>query len=104
MNGTSAYAATLLVIVEGFNPVKLYAGEEYVRAWPGGTGEYKLGVYVRPFVDLYSCFSVSALTYGLFSFFCRNYAPGILPQNQAAKKGFTQVYLMSLANMCQLVH
>jgi branched-chain amino acid aminotransferase len=31
---------------EGFNPVKLYATDKFVRAWPGGTGGYKLGSYV----------------------------------------------------------
>jgi hypothetical protein len=28
---------------EGFKPVKLLADEKYVRAWPGGTGDYKVG-------------------------------------------------------------
>jgi len=49
---------------EGFNPVKLYAETKYVRAWPGGTGGNKLGL---------------------------NYAPTILPQVEANKKGYTQV-------------
>jgi branched-subunit amino acid aminotransferase/4-amino-4-deoxychorismate lyase len=31
---------------EGFNPVKLYANDQYIRAWPGGTGGFKLGAYV----------------------------------------------------------
>ncbi|DAZ92625.1 TPA: hypothetical protein N0F65_011891 [Lagenidium giganteum] len=48
---------------EGFNPVKLYANDLYVRAWPGGTGNYKVGV---------------------------NYAPGILPQMDAGSKGYSQ--------------
>ncbi|CAM9162238.1 unnamed protein product [Discosporangium mesarthrocarpum] len=43
---------------EGFNPIKLYADTENVRAWPGGTGYTKTG---------------------------GNYAPTILPQMQAMK-------------------
>jgi branched-chain amino acid aminotransferase len=49
---------------EGFKPVTLYANNKYVRAWPGGTGDTKLA---------------------------GNYAPTILPQAEAAKKGYTQV-------------
>lgn len=49
---------------EGFKPVTLYATSKYTRAWPGGTGNTKIG---------------------------GNYAPTILPQMKAAKKGFTQV-------------
>ncbi|KAF8203307.1 aminotransferase [Pholiota molesta] len=48
---------------DGFKPIALYGTTEYVRAAPGGTGAYKLGV---------------------------NYAPGILPQQHAAKKGYAQ--------------
>ncbi|TMW61622.1 hypothetical protein Poli38472_010685 [Pythium oligandrum] len=48
---------------EGFNPVKLYANDKYIRAWPGGTGGYKVGA---------------------------NYAPGILPQAAAGQKGYSQ--------------
>jgi len=47
----------------GFKPVSLYGTTEYVRAAPGGTGAYKLGV---------------------------NYAPGILPQKEAAGRGYDQ--------------
>ncbi|KAI8812289.1 aminotransferase [Cladochytrium replicatum] len=47
----------------GFNPVSLFATEHYVRAWPGGTGDAKLG---------------------------SNYAPGIRPQLEVAKDGFQQ--------------
>jgi len=47
----------------GFKPVSLYGTTEYVRAYPGGTGAYKLGA---------------------------NYAPAILPQREAALKGYTQ--------------
>ncbi|KAG2023744.1 branched-chain-amino-acid aminotransferase [Coprinopsis cinerea AmutBmut pab1-1] len=47
----------------GFKPVSLYGTTEYVRAAPGGTGAYKLGV---------------------------NYAPGILPQREAAQLGYAQ--------------
>jgi branched-chain amino acid aminotransferase len=28
---------------EGFKPVKLFADEVHVRAWPGGTGDSKVG-------------------------------------------------------------
>lgn len=48
---------------EGFNPVKLYASKKCVRAWPGGTGDVKIG---------------------------GNYAATIEPQMEAAKKGYTQ--------------
>lgn len=48
---------------EGFNPVKLFANDKFIRAWPGGTGGYKIGA---------------------------NYAPGILPQAEAGKKGYSQ--------------
>ncbi|KAF8168343.1 branched-chain amino acid aminotransferase II [Crassisporium funariophilum] len=47
----------------GFKPVSLYGTTEFVRAAPGGTGAFKLGV---------------------------NYAPGILPQKEAAKHGYAQ--------------
>lgn len=48
----------------GFAPVKLLADDKYVRAWPGGTGNTKVG---------------------------GNYGPTILPQMEAAEKGYTQV-------------
>jgi branched-chain amino acid aminotransferase len=47
----------------GFNAVSLYASNRYVRAWPGGTGDCKIG---------------------------GNYAPGILPQIEVAKEGYAQ--------------
>ncbi|KAH9487163.1 Branched-chain-amino-acid aminotransferase, mitochondrial [Psilocybe cubensis] len=47
----------------GFKPIALYGTTEYVRAAPGGTGAFKLGV---------------------------NYAPGILPQRHAAAQGYSQ--------------
>ncbi|CBQ69944.1 probable BAT1-branched chain amino acid aminotransferase, mitochondrial [Sporisorium reilianum SRZ2] len=47
----------------GFKPVALEADPNKVRAWPGGTGQYKLG---------------------------GNYAPGILPQLEAAGRGYQQ--------------
>jgi len=49
---------------EGWKPVKLLADDKYVRAWPGGTGSCKVG---------------------------GNYAATIMPQVEAAKKGYTQV-------------
>lgn len=48
----------------GFSAVSLYATTKFVRAWPGGTGDSKIGP---------------------------NYAPGILPQVEVAKEGFAQV-------------
>jgi branched-chain amino acid aminotransferase len=48
----------------GFAAVKLLADPRYVRAFPGGTGHVKLGA---------------------------NYGPTILPQIEAAKKGYSQV-------------
>lgn len=48
----------------GVKPVALEANPQYVRAWPGGTGASKLGL---------------------------NYAPGILPQNEAASRGYQQI-------------
>ncbi|KAJ7139876.1 branched-chain amino acid aminotransferase II [Mycena epipterygia] len=47
----------------GFKPVALYGTTEFVRAAPGGTGAYKLGV---------------------------NYAPGVMPQKSAAALGYSQ--------------
>lgn len=48
----------------GFSAVNLLAEETYVRAWPGGTGCYKIG---------------------------GNYAPGIIPQMKAAAQNFQQI-------------
>lgn len=48
----------------GFKAVSLQASEHAVRAWPGGVGNKKLGA---------------------------NYAPTIVPQDQAAEKGYEQV-------------
>lgn len=48
----------------GFKPVKLLATTEFVRAYPGGTGGYKLGA---------------------------NYGPSVVPQVQAAKQGYDQI-------------
>ncbi|EJD55497.1 branched-chain amino acid aminotransferase II [Auricularia subglabra TFB-10046 SS5] len=47
----------------GFKPVALEATTEYTRAAPGGTGAYKLGA---------------------------NYAPGVVPQREAAVHGYAQ--------------
>ncbi|QRW05730.1 amino-transferase class IV protein [Ceratobasidium sp. AG-Ba] len=44
----------------GYKPVSLWAEQDAVRSWPGGTGAYKLGI---------------------------NYAPCFKPQREAAKKG-----------------
>ena len=49
---------------EGFKPVRLLAERDHVRAWPGGTGDSKLG---------------------------GNYAPSIRVQGEAQKAGFAQV-------------
>lgn len=47
----------------GFKPVSLEADPNKVRAWPGGTGTYKLGL---------------------------NYAPTLQPQMEAATRGYSQ--------------
>ncbi|KZW02090.1 branched-chain amino acid aminotransferase II [Exidia glandulosa HHB12029] len=47
----------------GFKPVALHATTEYSRAAPGGTGAFKLGA---------------------------NYAPGVVPQREAAVHGYSQ--------------
>mmetsp|Transcript_37170 Transcript_37170/g.61134 ORF Transcript_37170/g.61134 Transcript_37170/m.61134 type:complete len:405 (-) Transcript_37170:148-1362(-) len=49
---------------EGFKPVSLLASDKYVRAWPGGVGNKKLG---------------------------SNYGPTIRPQHEAASLGYTQI-------------
>jgi len=49
---------------EGFNPIKIYVTNEYIRACPGGTGEVKTG---------------------------GNYAASLKAQELAHKKGYTQV-------------
>jgi len=48
----------------GFKPVQLLADTHYIRAWPGGTGDRKVGA---------------------------NYGPTILPQTLGAKKGYSQM-------------
>ncbi|KAI8834484.1 aminotransferase [Chytridium lagenaria] len=50
-------------LIRGFNAVSLSATSSYIRAWPGGTGDAKIG---------------------------GNYAPGIRPQIEVAKKGYQQ--------------
>lgn len=47
-----------------FSPVKILAEDRFVRAWPGGTGNYKIGA---------------------------NYGPTLLPQKLAAKEGCQQI-------------
>eukprot|EP01063_Lacrimia_lanifica_P021967 TRINITY_DN29678_c0_g1_i1.p2 TRINITY_DN29678_c0_g1~~TRINITY_DN29678_c0_g1_i1.p2 ORF type:complete len:379 (+),score=180.27 TRINITY_DN29678_c0_g1_i1:52-1188(+) len=67
-----AAAAQLFVITcpvgpyykEGFKPVSLYADNENVRAWKGGSGDFKLGA---------------------------NYGPTISPAMGVAKKGYSQI-------------
>ncbi|KAG9104690.1 hypothetical protein FRC06_000076 [Ceratobasidium sp. 370] len=48
----------------GYKPVSLWAEQDAVRSWPGGTGAYKLRI---------------------------NYAPCFKPQREAAKKGYQQI-------------
>jgi len=71
--GVGASTDVLLVVIcspvgpyykTGFKPISLLATTKYVRAWPGGTGGYKLG---------------------------SNYAGGIVPQIAAAKEGYQQI-------------
>jgi len=73
MLGVHAPAEVLLYVIlspvgpyypTGFKPVSLYASTDVVRAWPGGTGCYKLG---------------------------SNYALGILPALEATQKGYQQI-------------
>lgn len=52
----------------GWKPVKLLCSEGYCRAWPGGSGCYKIG---------------------------GNYAITLVPQKEAAQKGYTQVLWLS---------
>lgn len=70
--GVSASQRALLFVIgcpvgpyysTGFSAIKLQATTEYVRAWPRGTGDAKIG---------------------------GNYAPGMLPQQLAAKLGYQQ--------------
>lgn len=49
---------------EGFNPIKIYVTHEFVRAFPGGTGDIKAG---------------------------GNYAASLKAQEIAKKKGYTQI-------------
>jgi len=71
--GVAASSSALLYVImspvgpyykNGFKPVSLLASTEFVRAFPGGTGGYKLGA---------------------------NYAGGLVPQSLAAKEGYDQV-------------
>lgn len=48
----------------GVKPVALEANPQYVRAWPGGTGNAKIGA---------------------------NYGPGVMPAMQAAARGYQQI-------------
>lgn len=48
----------------GFSSVKILAEDSFVRAWPGGTGEYKIGA---------------------------NYGPTLYPQRLALERGFQQI-------------
>jgi branched-subunit amino acid aminotransferase/4-amino-4-deoxychorismate lyase len=38
----------------GFQPVKLLADDQNVRAWPGGVGSYKIGGYLIIFCFIFS--------------------------------------------------
>ncbi|KAG9393996.1 Branched-chain aminotransferase [Carpediemonas membranifera] len=58
---------------DGFKPIKLWATKEYVRAFPGGTGNTKVG---------------------------GNYGPGILAQQQAASRGCSQVLWLTPGTQC----
>lgn len=70
--GVNASTEALLYVIlspvgpyysSGVKPVALEANPSRVRAWPGGTGDAKLGA---------------------------NYGPGTLPQTEAAKRGYQQ--------------
>lgn len=71
--GVSTPSSLLLYVItspvgpyykSGFAPVRLTADTEYVRAWPGGTGNAKVG---------------------------GNYAPTMLAADEAAKRGYSQI-------------
>jgi len=71
--GVGAASTALLFVIgspvgpyypQGFKPVRLLADELNVRAWPGGTGSFKLG---------------------------SNYAGGIQPTAEATAQGFSQI-------------
>eukprot|EP01096_Ripella_sp_DP13-Kostka_P007965 TRINITY_DN293_c0_g1_i2.p1 TRINITY_DN293_c0_g1~~TRINITY_DN293_c0_g1_i2.p1 ORF type:complete len:420 (+),score=151.49 TRINITY_DN293_c0_g1_i2:56-1261(+) len=71
--GVGATSSSLLFVITspvgpyfpgGFEPIRLFASTEYVRAWPGGTGGYKLAA---------------------------NYAPTIKPARLAAQMGYQQL-------------
>ena len=64
----------------GFKAVSLKGEIDCVRAWPGGTGNHKLGGYLWRRSHLF--------------IIIRNYAPTILPQLLAGKEGFQQVLWM----------
>ena len=57
---------------DGFKPVSLIADSSNVRAWKGGTGDYKVG---------------------------GNYGPTIAPQVEAAKKGYQQILWLGENNI-----
>jgi len=59
----------------GFKPVALYADTQNVRAWPGGTGGFKIGA---------------------------NYAPGILPALEVSKKGYQQILWLNGENISEV--
>ena len=60
----------------GFKPIALYGTTEYVRAAPGG----------KHIMSLVPCKSYSFTGTGAYKLGV-NYAPGILPQQHAAKQG-----------------
>eukprot|EP00555_Chaetoceros_dichaeta_P012087 CAMPEP_0198256992 /NCGR_PEP_ID=MMETSP1447-20131203/6775_1 /TAXON_ID=420782 /ORGANISM="Chaetoceros dichaeta, Strain CCMP1751" /LENGTH=334 /DNA_ID=CAMNT_0043943775 /DNA_START=103 /DNA_END=1107 /DNA_ORIENTATION=- len=71
--GLAAPTSTMLYVVSspvgpyyksGFKPIRLQSENSYVRAWPGGTGNSKVG---------------------------GNYAPAMKPAAEAAKRGYEQV-------------
>eukprot|EP00542_Grammatophora_oceanica_P022296 CAMPEP_0194042572 /NCGR_PEP_ID=MMETSP0009_2-20130614/14332_1 /TAXON_ID=210454 /ORGANISM="Grammatophora oceanica, Strain CCMP 410" /LENGTH=395 /DNA_ID=CAMNT_0038686465 /DNA_START=216 /DNA_END=1400 /DNA_ORIENTATION=+ len=71
--GLAAPSSLLLYVItspvgpyykSGFSPVRLMADSSYIRAWPGGTGNAKVG---------------------------GNYAPTMKPQAEAVTKGYDQV-------------
>ncbi len=65
----------------GFKPVALYGTTEYTRASPGG--KY-LHIYCLPLINSYCHTGIGA--YKLSA----NYAPGVMVQKEAAKKGYIQ--------------
>lgn len=80
----------VLTPLAGFKPVSLLATTKYTRAWPGGSGGYKLGAkWVIPPPPPSFGRSDRVADDG------RSYAPGVVPAGEAAKYGYGQILWLS---------